>query len=212
MVKFIHRRLSFMKKEKDLDDSKIFSDELLKELHNKEEKNELGEIVLSLIDGEAKNINPLKEMPKSQMKLYGFSGAFNSVFFDSEEELIEWIKTHSTDFGNICVMDYLGTVAGRRDVIRLTYKNGKSVLYTACDEDGYAIYNEKRSIYKGEFVWEYNYGSISDEYAAFRDRGIVFENDVYGKIAERNKELMAMFKEFGPRVLTKKKSNDNKSK
>lgn len=201
-----------MKKEKKLDNSQIFSDKLLKALNNKEEKNELGEIVISLIDGEAKNINPLKEIPKSQMRLYGFSGVFNSVFFDSEEELIQWIKTHSTDFGNICVMDYLGTVAGRRDVIRLTYKNGKSVLYAACDEDGYAIYNEKRSIYKGEFVWEYNYGSISDEYAAFRNRGIVFENDTYGKIAERNERLMAMFEEFGPRTLTKKKGPNTGNK
>ncbi len=201
-----------MKKEIDLDDSKIFSDELLETLDSKKEENTVGNILKRMFNGEPKNVNPLTEIPKPQMRLFGFFGAFNSVYFDTEEELIEWLKNHNIDFGNICVMDYLGTVAGRSDVIRLTYKNDKSILYTACDEDGYGIYNAERSTYRGEFVWEYNYGSISDEYAAFRDRGIVFENDIYGKIEERNRKIMAMFEESRQQVLTKKNCNNNKSK
>ena len=113
-------------------------------------------------------------MPQSQMRLYGFSGFIKSAFFDTEEELIEWIKNNNTSIGDVCIIDYLGNVAGRDDVIRLTYKNGKSDLCVACDEDGYGIYNNDRSIYKGVFVWEYNHGSISEMYSAFRDRGITF--------------------------------------
>ena len=56
-------------------------------------------------------------------------------------------------------------------------------------EYGYVIYNNKRSIYRGEFVWEYNYGGLNSAYKAFRDRGIVFEDDVYLKSDERNKQL-----------------------
>ena len=36
-----------------------------------------------LFDGESKNVNSLQEMPKSKMKLYGFSAAYKGVFFDT---------------------------------------------------------------------------------------------------------------------------------
>ena len=193
----------------DSDDSKIFSDELIEVLDSKKEEDTAGKILKRMFNGEPKNVNPLTEIPKPQMRLFGFSGVFNSAYFDTEEELIEWVKNHNIDFGDICVMDYLGTVAGRSDVIRLTYKNGKSVLYTAVDEDGYGIYNEDRSIYRGEFVWEYNYGSISDKYAAFRNRGIVFKNDIYGKIEERNRKIMDTLEESIQKILTKKNCNDD---
>lgn len=199
------------KEKRDLDDTKMFSDELIDAIESKKEENEAGKIIKRICDGEPKNINPLTEIPEPQMRLYGFSGAFKSAFFDTEEELIEYVKTHNTQFGSICVMEYLGNVAGRSDVIRLTYKSGKSVLYTSVNEDGYGIYNNERSIYRGEFVWEYNHGSISEMYSAFRDRGIVFEDDTYAKIAERNRRIFEMFEEHrrGP-VLTKKKTDNDK--
>lgn len=114
-----------------------------------------------------------------QMILYGFSGAFESVYFDTELELEAYAKTHDTSFGGKCVIEYLGNVAGRSDVIRITFKNCKPMLLTACDGEGYGIYNEERSIDCGEFVWEFTNGDIKDMYSAFRDRGIVFEDDIY---------------------------------
>lgn len=63
------------------------------------------------------------------------------------------------------------------------------MLYTAVDEDGYEILNENRTINCGEFIWEYNHGSIRELYKPFKDKGIIFENDVYGKIDERNKKI-----------------------
>lgn len=199
------------KEKRDLNDTKMFSDELIDAIESKKEENEAGKIIKRICDGEPKNITPLTEIPEPQMRLYGFSGAFKSAFFDTEEELIEYVKTHNTQFGSICIMEYLGNVAGRSDVIRLTYKSGKSVLYTSVNEDGYGIYNNERSIYRGEFVWEYNHGSISEMYSAFRDRGIVFEDDTYAKIAERNRRIFEMFEEHrrGP-VLTKKKTDNDK--
>ena len=199
------------KNNRDLDDTKMFSDELIDAVESKKEENEVGKIIKRMCDGEPKNINPLTEIPEPQMRLYGFSGAFKSAFFDTEAELIEYVKTHNTQFGSICVMEYLGNVAGRSDVIRLTYKSGKQVLYTSVNEDGYGIYNNERSIYRGEFVWEYSHGSISEMYSAFRDRGIVFEDDTYAKIEERNRRIFEMFEEYkrGP-ILTKKKTPNDK--
>lgn len=198
------------KEKRDLDDTKMFSDELIDAVESKKEENEVGKIIKRMCDGEPKNINPLTEIPEPQMRLYGFSGLFKSAFFDTEEELIEYVKTHNTELGSICVVEYLGNVAGRSDVIRLTYKSGKSVLYSSVNEDGYGIYNNERSIYRGEFVWEYNHGSISEMYSAFRDRGIVFEDDTYAKIAERNRIIFEMFEEHRRvPILTKKKTDNN---
>ena len=184
-----------MSEKRNLDDSKMFSDELIETLETKEEENSFGDILKRICDGEPKNVNPLTEIPEPQMRLYGFSGAFNSAYFDTEKELIEWVKNHDTDFGDVCVIDYLGNVAGRSDVIRKTYRSGKSNLYVACDEDGYGIYNFERSTYRGEFVWEYNHGSLREMYSAFRDRGISFENDIYAEIDKRNQKILELCRE-----------------
>lgn len=197
-----------MSEKKNLDDSNIFSDELIKTLKNKKVENTTGEKLKRMFNGEPKNINPLTSIPESQMRLYGFQGFLNSAYFDTEEELIDWVKNNNTKFGSICIIDYLGEVAGCTDVIRATYKNGDSNLYVACDYDGYGIYNSERSIYKGEFVWEYNHGSISEMYDAFRTRGIVFTDDIYKKIDESNMKLMTMFKDNKQKLLTKKKTTD----
>ena len=184
-----------MSEKRNLDDSKMFSDELIETLETNKKDNSTGEILKRLCDGDPKNVNPLTEIPEPQMRLYGFSGAFNSAYFDTEEELIEWVKNHNIQFGDICVIDYLGNVAGRSDVIRKTYKSGKSILYAACDEDGYGIYNLERSAYRGEFVWEYNHGSLREMYSAFRDRGISFENDIYDEIDKRNQKILEFCRE-----------------
>ena len=69
------------------------------------------------------------------------------------------------------------------------------ILYSSFDDDGYGIYNHKRSACTGEFFWKYNYGNISELYDAFRDRGIVFENDIYADINERNQQILRMIVE-----------------
>ena len=80
---------------------KIFSNETIELFKNNQNKNSSISKIKKMIDGEPKNVNPLTEIPKSQMRLYGFSGAFYSAYFDTEEELKEWVKTHNTDFGDI---------------------------------------------------------------------------------------------------------------
>ena len=148
-----------------------------------------------IFDGEPKNINPLKELPKPQIEIYCFEGFFNLVYFDTKKELKKYKKNNDTSMGNICTIQYLGNVAGRSDVIKIKYESGKKILCTAIDSDGYAVYNEERSTYKGEFVWEFEYGNLKSKYTALRDRGIVFENDIYVKIEERTKELLKKLRE-----------------
>ena len=178
----------------EFDESNMFADDDIITLEK--EGNEVGQILKRMFNGEPKNVNPLKEIPDPKMRLYGFDGAFKNAYFDSKEELVEWLKTNKPKYGSACVLEYLGTVAGRSDVIRITCKGNKPMLYAACDEDGYGIYNEDRSYYRGEFVWEYNYG-------------IVFENDIYKKIDERNERILALIHETSREVLSKNRKDNN---
>lgn len=141
-----------------------------------------------MIDGEPKNVNPLTEIPASQMRLYVAYG----TYFDTKEELVSYCNINNIPKEETVVVDYFKSLAGRTDVIGRTTQDGRTMFYTVVDEDGYSIYNHERSVYRGEFIWEYNYGNISKVYTQFRDRGIVFANDIYAKIDERNQSVLKM--------------------
>ena len=78
-----------------------------------------------MIDGEPKNINPLIEIPEPQMRLYRIDG----TYFDNKEEIEIFCKENKKDTNDIVIVDYLGTVAGRKDVISTIYKKKDDVLY-----------------------------------------------------------------------------------
>lgn len=124
------------------------------------------------------------KLPNSKMKLYAFMGIINKVFFDTEEELNEYIRFKENDFGRAAIIDYLGAMAGRQDVVRVEYPNGETKFITAIDLDGYAIYNKEKSVQEQKPVWEFEYGDIREIYIAFKDRGISFANDLYKKEEE----------------------------
>lgn len=132
----------------------------------------------------------VKKNPK--MRLYAFLGFNNQVFCDNYEDLIEYIKSidiFSEFTRDICVLDYLGNVDGKSDVIRKINSEGYT-LYTAIDRDGYAKYNDF------ERRWEYENGSIAYLYEAFRVRGIIFKDDVYAKIAQKDERAVQRMKEY----------------
>lgn len=145
--------------------------------------------IKKMIDGEEVGINPLEEIPEPQMTLYGVNGMFFSKYFDTEEELKRYLLTQDAITGNRCKIEYLGNAAGKNDVIRITYESKEGNLYTVSDEDGYGVYNQNRSVYTGTFIWEYNHGSLRDEYEAFKKRGIILENDLYGRLESLYKSI-----------------------
>ena len=141
--------------------------------------------IIEIRDGEPVNKNPLSEIPEPDMRLY----SIGNDYFESIDELLEYCrKNHKTSEG-LTVLDYYKNLAGGSDVIR-KQNNKTSIMYTAVDEDGYGLYNNKRSIQKGKFIWEYNYGNIRNLYKPFKEKGIDFVIDVYGKIDERNQHIL----------------------
>ena len=171
------------------DNSFNVSDAITKAMLDKENLKRTAAMLKMIIDGEPKNINPIKQMPIPEMTVYSVHGKC----FETQKELEEYCKVKNIDLSHSYINEYYREFAGRCDVIR-RYKKGKiGTFYSACDEDGYGIYNFDRSIYRGEFIWEYNYGSISEYYNLFRDKGIVFSNDIYAKIDERNNKIIKEF-------------------
>jgi hypothetical protein len=141
--------------------------------------------ITSMIDGNPVNINPLSEIPIPEMRLY----FVDENYFESIDELLIYCRMNKLSTKGLNIIDYFRSLAGCSDVIRKS-NSEISILYTAVDEDGYGLYNDKRSIYRGEFIWEYNHGSIKKLYEPFKERGIIFDNDVYGQIDERNQKIL----------------------
>ena len=150
------------------------------------------ESLKKLFDGEAKNVNPLINIPDAEMRLY----VLNGNYFETEEELENYCVTEDNiSINDFYVLEYIRKVANRTDVIRKINSDNKSTFYTAVDRFGYGIYNFDRSFYRGQHTWEYHHGCINKMYTEFRNRGIVFEDDVYGKIEENDKPLIKKIKE-----------------
>ena len=126
-----------------------------------------------------------------QMRLFRVYGNF----FDTKEELKSYCEKNKITLNDVVVIEYLRNIAGRSDVIRTINYEGRTMLYTAVDRDGYGMYNYQRSVYRGEFIWEFNYGSIREMYEPFRERGVIFEDDVYGKIDESDRKIMQYVRE-----------------
>lgn len=150
------------------------------------------------MNGEYVNKDPLTNVPNPEMRLYGISG----TYFNTKEELKYYCISRGFPMNLAYALEYIRNFAGRSDVIRETNIDGKCKYYVAIDEDGYGVYNYDRSVYKGKFTWEFEYGSIKEMYSAFRDRGVEFEKDVYGKISEKKEQFLEMCRKnplFGSR-------------
>lgn len=145
--------------------------------------------IVKMIDGNPVNVDHLPEIPTPEMRLY----FVDENYFESIDELLVYCRINKISTKGLNIIDYFRSLAGHSDVIRES-NSETSMLYTAVDEDGYGLYNNKRSI-RGEFIWEYNYGSIRELYKPFKERGVNFDNDVYGKIDERNQHILKYCRE-----------------
>ena len=156
-----------------------------------ERGDELVSLLKKNIDGVIADEDSLVDLPNAEMRLYGVYG----FYFVTLEKLVNFCQNNDISIDNVYVLDYIRNIAGRSDVIRKIDKDGRSVFYTAIDRDGYGVYNDEKSRRCGEFVWEFNYGSIEELYAPFREIGVVFEIDIYAKLNEEMKHVLKFCRE-----------------
>lgn len=141
----------------------------------------------------------LVKIPESQMTLYSFYGAFENEFFETEEEVLNYLRYNGHPHTSICIIEYLGNFAGHTDVIKRSFKNDNQIieskLLSIHSDDCYSEYDQQSSMRLGKHIWKHSYGTLRIIYSAFRNREIVLENDIYAKIDEKNNQY----------TLTKKK-------
>lgn len=121
---------------------------------------------------------------ESQLRIYAIANILNNIYFDKEEKMNNYIKYNKKYIGERIIIDYLGNIAGRVDVIKVTYSDDSVKYFSEENDLGYMVYNQEKSISSGKDVWEYEYGELKDIYDELKKRGIKLENDVYGRIDE----------------------------
>ena len=115
-----------------------------------------------------KNINPLVDDKTLKLRLYGIG----TVFFDSIDKLERYGLQNEISTNDFYALDYMKTLAGRKNVIRKIDNTGRIALYTVIDENGYGKYNSIKSQEAKRPIWEYHEGSIEWMYQPFKDHGI----------------------------------------
>ena len=129
------------------------------------------------------NEGPLIEFPESQMTLYGYKKGTIKYFFDTEEQRQEYIKKYQKDGElKLFIVDFIGNMADRYNVIKYTENNGKPKFVAEKSTAFVDVYNEEESNKTGEFIWDIGLGGyvgISDIHTAFKLRGIELHQATY---------------------------------
>ena len=120
--------------------SKVFQDEEFVE--------ETSKLLDRFCDRAPVNKNPLIEIPNPEMRLYHI----DNNYFEFIDELLHYCRINNKSTKDLKILDYYREFAGCSDVIKNQDCN-TIMFYTAVDEDGYGMYNNERSIYRGEFTW-----------------------------------------------------------
>ena len=124
-----------------------------------------------------KNINPLVDDKTLKLRLYGIG----TVFFDSIDKLERYGLQYEISTNDFYALDYMKTLAGRKNVIRKIDNTGRIALYTVIDENGYGKYNSIKSQEAQRPIWEYHEGSIEWMYHPFEEYGIKPADNIYEK-------------------------------
>ena len=122
-----------------------------------------------------KNINPLVDDKTLKLRLYGIG----TVFFDSIDKLERYGLQNEISTNDFYALDYMKTLAGRKNVIRKIDNTGRIALYTVIDENDYGKYNSIKSQEAKRSIWDYHEGSVEGMYQPFKDHGIKLTEDIY---------------------------------
>ena len=112
-----------------------------------------------------------------KLRLYGIG----TVFFDSIDKLERYGLQNEISTNDFYALDYMKTLAGRKNVIRKIDNTGRIALYTVIDENGYGKYNSIKSQEAQRPIWEYHEGSIEWMYHPFEEYGIKEADNIYEK-------------------------------
>lgn len=105
-------------------------------------------------------------------RIYGYLG----TYYSSPEEIIQALKGKNIMIQQLQIIDYIGDFAGEFDVLRLTTLAGTQMIK---DENyhSHKEYNEQKSIFSNEPIWDIEESSIHNITDELRKRGQHFHQD-----------------------------------
>lgn len=142
---------------------------------------------LNELDEKSKQtIIPNKEIPIAFTRIYCYQGNY----FSSYEEITHALKDKRIKIQQLQIIDYIGDFAGEFDVLRLTTIAGIQMLK---DENfhKHKRYNEHKSNFSNEPVWDIEEGSIYNFTAELRRKGQHFHQD---DIDQENLRLLTLLR------------------
>lgn len=125
---------------------------------------------LKKIKDNKKNIN--MEMLEPTLTIY----CVRNAYFFTDKDLKMYCRNNNIPFCDTYSIEYFEKFAGCFDVIKMD-----DTYYHATSADSYGVYNYDESLSSGRYVWNFENGSLEEEYQILKDVGITLENDVYDK-------------------------------
>ena len=128
---------------------------------------------------------------------FEYKGEKKLSFFDTKQEILNYCMANGISTADFIVaLDYIRYFEGKTDVVRMVGEEGVIKFVASYDEDGYLEYesdqtNNSHWVYKNYNGYE-DQNSSKDIYASFKQRGIVLENDVFEKVAQKFKKISQM--------------------
>ena len=124
----------------------------------------------------------MNEEFESKMTLYVITTKNGSLYFNTKEQLDNYLKSKNITIGFRTKVEYMGNILNCIDVIKQTYEDGTYRFVSVANEEGYLFYDFEQSKKEKKPIWMYLPGSLQDIYDAFKQNGIKLEDDTYGKI------------------------------
>ena len=124
----------------------------------------------------------MNEEFESKMTLYVITTKNGSLYFNTKEQLDNYLKSKNITIGFRTKVEYMGNILNCIDVIKQTYEDGTYRYISVANEEGYLFYDFEQSKKEKQPIWMYLPGSLQDIYEAFKQNGIKLEDDTYEKI------------------------------
>ena len=133
------------------------------------------------------NING-KPIKYNEKLFYRYKWGNSFIYFQTEYELVDYLKKHSQGLKNIAIIDYIGEFENKDDVIRIIdLTSTRLVIDKNINE--HLEYNFPRSKYEQLPVWVTVEGNIHDLILEFKKIGQEFKQDT---IDQENLRLLKL--------------------
>ena len=133
------------------------------------------------------NVNgkPIKD---SEKLLYRYKCGKSFIYFQTEYELVSYLKKHSQGLRNISIIDYIGEFENKDDVIRIIGLTSTRFVVDKNINEHFE-YNIPRSTYEQSPVWVTEEGNIHELILELKKIGQEFKQDA---IDQENLRLLKL--------------------